>query len=254
MPAVDLADVRAQIEVEREWREAELRFLRNRLAFISDEAKRKVYRKSLVVMLYAHFEGLCKAILLTYVESLNASGLLVEEANAAIAAASLSEVFQALRDPNSKCKIFKRDLPDDTKLHRFARDREFIDSFAALAGRSVTLDADSLVDTESNLKPVILRKILYRLGLEPALVTPWTGAIQQLLRRRNDVAHGTAKDGLDEQVYRELEQAVYAVVDDLVSVICDAISKQLYRRAPLIAASSAAVSAPAVVPVVPASS
>lgn len=238
MPPVDLADVRAQIELEREWREAELRFLRNRLAFISDETKRKVYRKSLVVMLYAHFEGLCKAILLTYVESVNASGLLVEEANAAIAAASLGDMFQALRDPTSKCSIFKRDLPDDTKLHRFARDREFIDTFTALAGRSVALDADSMVDTESNLKPVVLRKILYRLGLEPTLVTPWTGTIQQLLRRRNDVAHGTAKDGLDELVYRELEQAVYAVVDDLVRVVCEAISKQLYRRVPLLASSS----------------
>ena len=237
MPAVDLADVRAQIELEREWREAELRFLRNHIEAIPDEAKRKVYRKSLVVMLYAHFEGLCKAILLTYVESLNASGLLVEEANAAIAAASLSEVFQALRNPNSKCRIFKRDLPDDTKLHRFARDREFIDSFAALAGRSVTLDADSLVDTESNLKPVVLRKILYRLGLEPTLVTPWTGQIQQLVRRRNDVAHGTAKDGLDEQIYRELQEAVYAVVNNLVKVISDAISNELYKRAPLIPTS-----------------
>jgi len=238
MPAVDLANVRAQIEVEREWREAELRFLRNRLAFISDEAKRKIYRKSLVVMLYAHFEGLCKAIILTYVESLNASGLLVEEANAAIAAASLSQVFQALRDPNSKCKIFKRELPDDAKLHRFARDREFIDTLAALAGRSVTLDGDTLVDTESNLKPVVLQKILYRLGLEPKLVAPWTGTIQQLLRRRNDVAHGTAKDGLDEKVYRELEQAVNCVVDDLVRVICVAISGQLYRRAPLLPGAS----------------
>jgi len=242
MPAVDLADVRAQIELEREWREAELRFLRNRLGFISNEAERKVYRKALVVMLYAHFEGLCKAILLSYVESLNGSGLLVEEANAAIAAASLSEVFQALRDPNSKCKFFKRDLPDDTKLHRFARDREFIDTFAALAGRSVTLDADSVVDTESNLKPVVLRKILYRLGLEPTLVTPWTGTIQQLLRRRNDVAHGATKDGLDEQVYRDLEQAVYAVVDDLVRVICEAISKQLYRRVPFLTAATGGVS------------
>jgi hypothetical protein len=241
MPAVDLAGVRAQIEVEREWRESELRFLRNRLAFISDDARRKVYRKSLVVMLYAHFEGLCKAILLTYVESLNASGLLIEEANAAVQAASMSDVFQALRDPNSKCKIFMRVLPDDTKLHRFARDREFIDSFAALAGRSVTLDADSLVDTESNLKPVVLQKILYRLGLEPTLVAPWTGPIQQLLRRRNDVAHGTAKDGLDGHVYLELEQAVYAVVDDLVRVVSEAISKQLYRRVPLVAASSGGV-------------
>ncbi len=248
MPAVDLADVRAQIELEREWREAELRFFRNRLAFISGEAKQKVYRKALVVMLYAHFEGLCKAILLTYVESLNASGLLVEEANTALAAASLSDVFQALRDPNAKCRIFKRDLPDDTKLHRFARDREFIDAFAMLAGRSVTLDADSLVDTESNLKPVVLRKILYRLGLEPTLVTPWAGTIQQLLHRRNDVAHGTAKAGLDEQVYRELEEAVYVVVDDLVRAICEAISKQLYRRASLLAPLSSELLATVVPP------
>jgi len=232
MPSIDLANIRAQMEVEREWREAELRFLRNRLAFIDDEARRKVYRKALVVMLYAHFEGLCKAVLLLYVESLNASGLLVREANAAIAAASLGDVFRALRDPNSKCTVFKNDLPDDAKLHRFARDREFIDKFTGLASRSVALDGDSIVDTESNLKPVVLRKILFRLGLEPTLVAPWTGTIQQLLRRRNDVAHGTAKYGLDEKVYRELEQAVHSVVDDLTRVICDAVTEQAYRRAP----------------------
>lgn len=234
MPAIDLDEIRAQIEVEREWRDAELRFLRNRLGYISNEAHRKVYRKSLVVMLYAHFEGLCKAILLTYVNSLNASGLLVEEANAAIAAASLNDVFSALRDPNSKCRVFKKELPDDAKLHRFARDREFMDAFTSLSGRAVILDADKIVDTESNLKPVVLRKILYRLGLESTLVAPWSGTIQELLRRRNDVAHGTAKDGLDEPVYRQLEQAVNAVVDDLVRVISEAVTNQLYRRSPLL--------------------
>ncbi len=235
MPAIALNDIREQIEVEREWREAELRFLRNRLAYIPDEVQKRIYRKSLVVMLYAHFEGVCKAILLIYVDSLNTSGLLVEEANSAIAAASLSDVFKALRDPNSKCKIFKKDLPDDSKLHRFSRDLEFIDTFVNLAGRSVMLDADSLIDTESNLKPVVLRKILYRLGLESSLVVPWSGTIQELLRRRNDVAHGTARDGFDEQVYRELEQAVSAVVEDLVRVISEAVTMQLYRRSPLAA-------------------
>lgn len=232
MLEIDLSDIRAQIELEREWREAELRFLRNRLAYISAEPEQMIYRKSLVVMLYAHFEGLCKAILLTYVESLNASGLLVREANAAIAAASLDDVFRALRNPNSKCKAFKRELPDDSKLHRFARDREFINEFAAFAGRSIAIDGDAIVDTESNLKPVVLRKILFRLGLEPTLVAPWTRTIQQLLRRRNDVAHGTSKDGLEEKEYRELEQAVHAVVDDLVRIICDAVNKKSYRCTP----------------------
>ena len=232
MSRLDLADIRAQIEIEREWREAELRFLRNRLSYIAEEESRKIYRKTLVVMLYAHFEGLCKSILLTYVKSLNSSGLLVEEANAAIAAASLGEVFRALRDPKSKCKIFKRDLPDDSKLHRFARDKEFFETFEALSARSVELDGDSLVDTESNLKPVVLRKILFRLGLEPNLVAPWSPAIQELLRRRNDVAHGTARGGLDGRTYRLLEQAVQAVIDDLVRAICTAITEQSYCRQP----------------------
>lgn len=242
MPGVDLADLRAQIEAEREWREAELRFLSNRLSYIDDEPDKSVYRKSLVVMLYAHFEGLCKAILLIYVQALNAEHLLVNEAHAAIAAASLSDVFQALRNPNSKCSVFKRELPDDTKLHRFARDREFIDEFASLSGRRVAIKGDDIVDTESNLKPVVLRKILYRLGLEPAIVTPWNGTIQQLLRRRNDVAHGTARAGLEARDYRALEQAVHSVINDLVGAVCEALRVQAYRRAISGPPSSAAVS------------
>lgn len=245
MPRLDLADLRAEIELEREWREAELRFLKNRLPFLSDEAKRRIYRKSLVVMLYAHFEGLCKAILQIYVKSLNSSGLLVADANAAIAAATLADVFKALRNPNSKCKVFKKELPDDSKLHQFARDREFFEAFARLSGRAITLDGDTVVDTESNLKPVVLKKILYRLGLEPTLVAPWDSTIQQLLRRRNDVAHGTAKDGVDEDVYRDLEQAVHSVVDDLVRVVCEAIAKQAYRRPTAPTPSSPPVGGPA---------
>ncbi|MDR5904468.1 MAE_28990/MAE_18760 family HEPN-like nuclease [Franzmannia qiaohouensis] len=216
---LDLEDIRAQIEVEREWRESELRFLKNRLSYIDSETDRKIYRKSLVVMLYSHFEGVSKAILFTYVNSINASGLLVEQANEAISAASLADVFQALRDPSSKCRVFKKDLPDDAKVHRFARDKEFLVSLHDFYQRAVSIDVDSIVDTESNLKPVVLRKILFRLGLEPSLVDPWTGTIQHLLRRRNDVAHGSAKDGIDEDVYCELEHTVVSVVDDLVRVV-----------------------------------
>jgi hypothetical protein len=226
---IDVAALRAEIEAEREWRDREMRILRNQVAALPDEDSRGLARKALVVMLYAHFEGLVKAIFAMYVSRLNALSLKVAEVVPALAAASLSDMFRALRDPNAKCKEFARDLPDDTALHRFARDREFIEVASAFAARVVEIDGDIVVDTESNLKPVVLRKILFRLGFEPGVVQPWEGGIHQLLRRRNDVAHGTAKAGLSEQDYRSLEHAVEHVVDEIVRFVTGAVATEAYR-------------------------
>jgi len=228
MPDVDLADFRAEAETEREWREKEMRQLRNQLALLSSEDHRKTARKALVVMLYAHFEGVSKALLSMYVNRINSLGLKVGEVAPHIGAATLADVFNALRDPNKKCIEFARALPNDTALHRFARDREFVEVAWKVAQRSVLIDADEVVDPESNLKPVVLRKILFRLGLDPDLAEPWEGAIHLLLNRRNNVAHGTAKAGLDEHEYAKLEQAVWLVVDGIVRAVSDAIARKVY--------------------------
>jgi hypothetical protein len=228
MPAIDLAHLRTEMELEREWREREMRMLRNQIAAMPDETSRRLARKSLVVMLYAHFEGVTKALLAMYVNRLNALSLRVSDVAPALAASSISDVFQALRDPNTKCQEFARALPDDTALHRFARDREFVEVAWKISGRVVHINSDAVVDTESNLKPVVLRKILFRLGLDPAIAQPWEGAMHQLLQRRNDIAHGSAKDGLNESDYISLEQAVSSVVDDVVKAISNAVSGQAY--------------------------
>lgn len=228
MPEVDLAEFRAEMEAEREWREKEMRQLRNQISALSSEDERKTARKALVVMLYAHFEGVSKALLSMYVNRINNLGLRVDEVVPHIGAASLSDVFTALRDPLKKCAEFARALPNDSALHRFARDREFVEVAWKVAQRSVLMDADEIVDTESNLKPVVLKKILFRLGLDPELAHPWEGAIHLLLNRRNDVAHGTAKAGLEEKEYASLEQAVSLVVDGIVKAISDAVARKVY--------------------------
>src|SRR5690606_29459620 len=109
------------------WREREMRLFRNQVAALDNEEKKRTARKGLVVMLYSHFEGATKAILSMYVNRVNGLGLRVEEVVPSISAASLSEVFLALRNPEKKCKEFVRSLPDDSALHRFAREREFIE-------------------------------------------------------------------------------------------------------------------------------
>lgn len=234
MPSIDLAAVRSEIELEREWREAELRFLRNRIAEIRATKDQDLVRKALVVMLYAHFEGLTKALFTIYVNALNGLGIAISSAHSALAAAAMADLFRALRNPDAKCKVFARALPRDTKLHRYARDREFLERSADFGSRTLTIDPDLVVDTESNLKPVVLRKILFQLGLDPDTVEPWEGTVNQLLKRRNDVAHGSAREGVGVKDYDALEKAVKEVVDALVAALTTALTNQAYLAGALV--------------------
>lgn len=231
MPSVDLAELRAEMEAEREWREKEMRLLHNQLSFFMSEEQRRTMRKALVVMLYAHFEGTCRALLTMYVNRLNGLGLRVVDVVPSLGAASLNDVFHSLRDPNRKCVEFVRPLPHDESLHRFARDREFVEVAWKIADRPLRIDADVVVDPESNLKPVVLKKILFRLGLDPTLAKPWEGAIHMLLNRRNSVAHGTERAGIEEKEYAQLEQAIRLVIDALVQSISDAVARGVYMAA-----------------------
>jgi len=49
-----------------------------------------------------------------------------------------------------------------------------------------------------------------------------------LLNRRNDIAHGTARTGLEEREYSKLEQAVTLVIDGVVATISEAVVRKAY--------------------------
>lgn len=117
------------MEAERAWREEEMRFLQNQCKDLSD-GDREVLT-CVILMAYAHVEGFTKFALLSYIRCVNSSGLRCDEVVDSIAAASLNDVFLALSNPEKKSDLF-RDVPDDTALHRFARQREFVEHSAAI--------------------------------------------------------------------------------------------------------------------------
>jgi hypothetical protein len=122
---MNISQLWAEIENEHLWRMNEIRFFQNMLPVDQPGIKQDQFRRALILILYAHFEGFCKFTFLLYVNSVNSEGVTCAQANFAIAAASLSTVFADLRHPDKKCPEFRNSLPDDSKLHRFARDREF---------------------------------------------------------------------------------------------------------------------------------
>src|SRR5258705_2255053 len=196
---MNLDDIRAEIELDLTWRQNEIRFLRNQLAYISSEHDKDRYRKSLVVMLYSHYEGFCKTALSIYADAINKEDIKCIDAHECLVAAALADTFKDFENPNKKSKIFINILPDDSQLHRFARQAELIERLDSIWQQVIRLPTDIVVDMESNLTPIILKKVLYRLGFPHDVFKDNEGKVHLLLNRRNNVAHGIRKDGISER-------------------------------------------------------
>lgn len=225
-----LANIRAELEADLEWRQREVRFFQNHGSSLEEQDMRQ-YRRALVLFLYAHLEGYCKLAFSLYVRAVNDSGILCGDASYAIATASLSDVLRALSNPNKKSEYFRRELPDDAKLHRFAREVEFVERMSEISGRPVNIP-DTVVDTESNLKPIVLQKILFRLGFQHDKFDHLRGNMDRLLNYRNNIAHGSEKRGIDPRTYESLRISVFNIMEEVRTGIIDAVQKGSYLRDP----------------------
>lgn len=219
-----------EIEEDYAWRSDEIRFFQNQLINISSDAEKDQFRRAIVLILYAHFEGFCKFALTLYVDTVNRQSIKCQEANFSIAAAALADVFSALRNNDKKNDVFRNSLPNDEKLHRYARDRDFVEESNNFNERVVTIP-DGVVDTESNLKPVVLRKNLFRLGFPHDSFESVEGEINKLLGYRNKIAHGAAREGISSQEMETLTNASLRIMNDVKRTVMNALTNREYLRA-----------------------
>lgn len=220
----------AQIELEQQWREAELRFLANHLNSLKAEAERETFRRSYILMLYAHFEGFVKFALQHYMAAINAQNIRIGDASHCIAAASLGDLFKSLRNPEKKSDYFRRSLPNDVALHRYQRDRDFIESMEAVFERPLKIPDDT-VDFDSNLKPEVLQKNLFRLGLPYKDIEKVEGKITALLRFRNAIAHGEFKSGLQQAPFQKCLDGVEKAQRHVKSAVLRAYQSKAFLKA-----------------------
>jgi hypothetical protein len=89
---------------------------------------------------------------------------------------------------------------------------------------------DDFVDTESNLKPVVLRKILYRLGLPHDQFSQHEGKIDRLLRVRNKIAHGESRSGVTSTDYEELRRIVFQIMEEVKRQVLEFLGQGHFRR------------------------
>jgi len=227
---MDAQQLRADMEADRTARQAEILFYQNQVELARSDPDKDRMRRALVLLLYAHYEGFTKFAFAAYISAVNAEGLKCAEANSAIVAAALSELFKELRNPQPISGLLRGPVPEDSALMRFAREREFVERAYEFLDLSVVL-TDSFVETEWNLKPPVLRKLLYRLGLDTESVSAEHGRIEELVNRRNNIAHGSDVSGISEATYIALRDSSFRVMSAIARVIGEAAEGRKHLKA-----------------------
>ncbi len=194
------------------WRKIEI----SDLLLLAKEKEKDVLLKSLILLIYAHWEGYIKKsskLYLKYVKELN---LQVDK---------LSPNFMAivLKSQVSQCLSLSEKLTMSSEL-------AFIDSYNIKKNRkfSVSVNPDNdfekdVIDTQSNLKPKILKSIHKILGLEYTnpLIIREQYLNANLLANRNIIGHGSPfnTDHCDDfnlsiEDVEKLKNIVFTIIDN----------------------------------------
>lgn len=220
------SDLIVEIEYDYSWRIAEIIEVNNIISLSDKEERKRVIRKSNVVMMYSHYEGFAKSSFEQLIRAINESRVRSKDAKLSIAAASMYEVFRDLRDPSRRSKYFKKhDLDNDTD--KLAREMEFLDNFHYWSLKEVKL-SDDIIDPNSNLTPNRLKQIMFRLGV------PWSEfegliiEINNLISLRNRIAHGSYKEGLNENTYDRCMRIFQRLMLSIRGFSIDLLKKEFY--------------------------
>lgn len=212
--------MRANLESELVWRQEELAFFKNQLNNFEDDESKDKYRKSMVLMLYSHLEGFMKISLHIYIQYINSLNLERNKVNANLVASSMHKELNAYDNLDRKCKFFKRELPEDKSLHHFYRRVDLLESIEEFKEKKIYIDDDT-IDTESNLRYVILQKNLFKVGLPVDLFCEYASDIDALVNRRNSLAHGDRRAGVVQQEYENWENKVYRIFSEINRLLYD---------------------------------
>lgn len=213
---MSLESFQEQLELEREWREEEIRFLDNSQRIVSNENDRKKLRRSILCLVYAHIEGFVQFAFSLYVNEINKKHLKCHQVRPIFAAATLHNEFGALHNQNKKSPIFKNSLPNEPHLHRLARQSEFVENIAEINNKTVSIP-EGYVSTENNVGREVVEKLLFQVGLDYQDLKEIYSPLTRLLNVRNDISHGKRRSGIDDSEYREFISCCKSIISSISS-------------------------------------
>lgn len=194
------------------WRKKELSILKALLSTAQADRKPTLLR-SLITLLYAHWEGFVKNASQSYLEYIHRRRLAYHNLASNFVALSLeNRIRDALRQRNLGSLI------------------EIIDLFRSGLEVRSSIPHKETIDAESNLSSRVLRDITTSLGIDFAFFETKAVLIdERLLKSRNQIAHGEYLV-IDADAALELAEEIHAMMEQYRNLIENAVVLQQYRH------------------------
>lgn len=222
----DILEFRSDMEESLSWRINEIITLKNLLR----EDNNVPVVKTLIVMLYAHFEGFFKDSLECYIKYINSTELLLKQFSDSIITASLNREYAAFENMNRKCKELTSVPPTEDFLHKFHRRRELTQKLTSdYLNRKVRID-EKIINTKSNLDYSVLQENMYILGLDYNYFLDKQDNITKLVRLRNSVAHGSQREPIEFTEFEKIEKDIFEVMEEIILYLFQFCSDRRFLR------------------------
>ncbi|ENL8515693.1 hypothetical protein AB6H97_002732 [Providencia rettgeri] len=218
-----------QIELDRSWREEEIRSMNNILIDLDKELDKNKLRRAIICLLYAHIEGFVKFSFGLYIESINGLKLKCQDVKPVLVAAVYHKDFTKLTDPDAKSKLFIKKAQEDKYIRKICLQEEFFERINDVLSAEIKID-DGYINTESNVGREVLEKLLYQVGLSHKSLNNTVGPLSKLLNKRNGIAHGIDKSVIDSEQYDEYFNCALDIMSELTSVLFLAYSQKDYLK------------------------
>ncbi len=179
MAATTDEDFETFVDEELAWRRIELTALADQLNSAAKKSPSSPVARALargvVTLLYAHWEGYCKAVFETYVKLIIKRKPLVSQAANSLVLAHVAHLLRRLDSGDQAAGL---------EIVRLAR---------GASSERLRVAHDKIVDTKSNLRFAVFESIMSSLNLPISDFSTKRHLIDvQLCDHRNDIAHGRA--------------------------------------------------------------
>lgn len=222
----DILEFRSDMEDSLSWRVNEFMSLKN---LLRDDNNVPVV-KTLIVMLYAHFEGFFKDCLECHIKFINSTNLTLDNFADTIITASLSREYASFEDSNRKCKELTSVPPAEEYLHRYHRRRELTKKFTSnYLDKKIRID-EKIINTKSNLDYCVLQENLYILGFDYNYFVDKQDTINKLVKLRNAVAHGSQKDPINFTTFVKMEEDILGIMEEIILYFFDFCYEKKYLK------------------------
>lgn len=198
------------------WRKKEISDLKSLIETSNfSHSKHNALLRSGVTLLYAHWEGYIKTAATSYLEFVAQQKLNYDELAINFVAIAMKFQLNQARETN-KATVF-------TEVANF---------MLTQMNQKSLIPYKDVVSTASNLSSSILCEIVCILGLDYSFYETKEVIInEQLLKRRNGIAHGEDLS-LDRKQYQQLHDEILAMIENFRTQIENNASQKLYLRNP----------------------